>query len=577
MTAAAETIQARLLPRFHRSWAWIAAQRSNPVLVRDLRALFRGRRVALTQLGYLVALAAAMGLAAIAARSQHAMYGFQGVRAAPEYGKWMFISLYETQVVLVLLIAVAYSAGAISLEREKQTYDALAMTGLKSVEVVLGKIWSVSLLCWLLLVTATPLAAFCVFFGGISPGEIALSYGLLALKVPLWAALGVLASILTGRSVSAYVAALILVGAENFGAFLTTAPLSELFGQGSGIPVSIGLFNPFLAPYASELTFACFGLPISPALLPLVYTLLLTALVVVGSAEAMTHYRPSRSRPLRGLLLAVTFFFAAVIVANSLHTVSAGTSSFPLGGAMIATWMWACLFVPIFTSYPPPAETSAPDRLALRPARWLDRHPATGGGFCVLLWLVALLGLFAPLVLGWLLSPTAARVAGSPAGIVSQVFPAPTYLLDIPGLGLAIPIALLGIVAYAAWGSVLALVHKERREAGLGALLIILAMNACAVVFALGYYVMRKPPTAAPLVLASPAAAAAAVLAHGTRASKFARYSLDEALIYGVGYSLLLLLGAWYYYRRAQEKQRSPASSSSALDPGAAEERSEES
>ncbi|MBN1459171.1 MAG: hypothetical protein JXA57_06525, partial [Armatimonadetes bacterium] len=244
----AATMQAKLVPPLQRGWSWVAAQRANPVLVRDMRALFRGRRVAVTQLAYLIGLAIAMGISAMAARAQYAMQGFQSLQGAPDYGRWMFTSLYEAQVVLLLLVAVAYSAGAISLEREKQTYDVLAITSLKSAEVVLGKVWSVSLLCWLLLLTATPLAAFCLFFGGISPGEIALSYGLLAPKIPLWAALGVLASVLTGRSISAYITALFAVGMENVLSFSLMAPLASLFGQSSAPPVSPGLFSPFLVP-----------------------------------------------------------------------------------------------------------------------------------------------------------------------------------------------------------------------------------------------------------------------------------------------------------------------------------------
>jgi ABC-type transport system involved in multi-copper enzyme maturation permease subunit len=547
------------------------------VLVRDMRALFRGRRVALTQLAYLVALAIAMGIAAFAARADYAMSGFHGIRSAPDYGRWMFITLYETQVVLLLLVAVAYSAGAISLEHEKQTYDVLAITNLTSAEVVLGKVWSVSLLCWLLLLTATPLAAFCLFFGGISPGEIAFSCSLLALKVPLWAALGVIASILTGRSTSAYVVAMFAVGMENVLSFSLTAPLSSLVGPSSSPPfLSPGLFSPFLAPASADLTFRYLGWPIWPWLLPTVYAVLLTTFIVVGSAEAMDHYRPHRSRPFRGLLLAISFMLVGVLAVNLL---TANVSGLILVALIVSSWIWACLFVPIFTSYPPPADSKGedPGAIALRPKRWLDRHPVTGGGFCVLLWVVVLLGMFIPLATAALTARTASSSLPWGARAVASASALPNHLTDTPAWALAVAIGLLGIIAYSACGSVLALVHKERREAALGTVLIILAMNACAVVYALGYYVMRKPPSAAPLVLASPAAAVSAVLAQGLRGSKFARYSLDEALIYGVGYSLLLLLGAWYYYRRAQEKQRSSASSSSALDSGAAEERSEES
>jgi len=569
-------MQAKLVPPLLRGWSWVAAQRANPVLVRDMRALFRGRRVAMTQLAYLIGLAIAMGISAMAARAQYAMQGFQGLQSAPDYGRWMFISLYETQLVLLLLVAVAYSAGAISLEHEKQTYDVLAITSLRSAEIVLGKVWSVSLLCWLLLLTATPLAAFCLFFGGISPGEIALSYGLLALKIPLWAALGVVASVLTGRSISAYIAALFAVGMENVLSFSLMAPLASLFGQSSAPPVSPGLFSPFLVPVATDLDFVYLRWPIWPWLFPTVYAVLLTALTVVGSAEAMDHYRPSRSRPLRGLLLAISFLLAGVLAAN---LVVASASGLARAALVVGSWIWACLFVPIFTSYPPPADSEGedPGAIALRPDRWLDRHPATGGGFCVLLWVLVLLGMFVPLAVAVLTSPTAPSFWSPGARAATSASALPSYLTDTSSLALAVAIGLLGIIAYSACGTVLALVHKQRREAALGTVLIILAMNACAVVYSLGYFVMRRPPSAAPLVLASPAAAVAAVFAQGLRASKFARYSLDEAVVYGLCYPLLLLAISWWYYDRARKKGQLSAASLSLPEPAAARERSAES
>ncbi len=532
--AGSAAIGARLPARLRRAWAWARVQPFNPVFVREARSIFRGQRVVRLQLIYLLALMVAMGLASLLLFEQRGGYGALGARATlPEFGRWMFVGQFETQAVLLLLIAVGYSAGCISLEREKQTYDMLAITGLSSAEVVLGKVASITLLCYLLMVTSAPLASFCLLFGGVSPGEIALGYGLLAMKIPLWASLGVLASVLAGRSIPAYIITLIAVVGEN--------SLSLGLMDPGGSPVCMGLFSPFAAPAADELTFELFGRALPPWLLPVPYAVLLTALTAVGAAEAMLHYRPKRSALLRSLLLATIFFVSFLL---SAIVISAGP--LPLIGLLALSWVCTAAFIPVFTSYPPEPgsaeEPSSPARAALNPRTWLRREAVGGAGFCLLLWLVALLGMGA--------AATLASALGHSGLALSS------YSAVIPALCLALVIYAMAIVAYSAWGTVLAVVNTARREVALATALLILLMNALAVVYAGGVHVMRKVPSQASLVLASPAAAASAALAQTVKGSVFRRYSLDEAFGYGLGYSLLLLAGAWWYYRRAAGRGR---------------------
>ncbi len=505
---------------------------ANPVVMRDARSMFRERRIVAAQLGYLLALIVAMVAAALMLYGSGLRTGAPGAgHALAEFGRWMFIGIAEVQVVLILLIVVAYSAASISLEREKQTYETLAITSLTSLEVVAGKVTSVTVLCYLLMLTSLPLAACCFLFGGVSPGDVAASYLMLAIKVPLWASLGVLTSVIVGRSMAAYVTTLVAVAGENYFSIMLMEP-------GRHPPVAMGLFSPFLAPAAQEFSFELLGLAVPAWLLPVPYAGLLTALAMVGSAEAMLHYRPKRSPLLRALLLAVTFYmaflFAALVIGRSVGSKGA----LPVLNILLMTWLWACVFVPIFTSYEPkPGSAGARDlaRAAIDPKRWLDREAASGGGFCLFMWLVALLGAFAAVLVALL----------KPHGGVSV----PAYLTNTPALGLALIIYALSIIAYSACGTVLAVVNKSRREVSLATMLLILFVNSGAA-YASGVHIMRKVPRAAPAVLASPAAAGSAVLAQGLGHSLWRRYSLDEAVVYGLGYPLLLLAGARWYYRR---------------------------
>jgi len=507
---------------------------SNPVLIRDARALFRGRRIIGLQLGYIVLLCAVMGVAAYMCYQSQL---WQGRVGDPGYGRWIFIGIMETQVALLVLATVAYSAGAISLEHEKRTYDMLAITELSSAEVVFGKIASTTLLCWMLLLTSVPLASFCLTMGGVSPGEIALAYGMLAIKIPLWAAIGVLVSAQLKRSIGSQFVALTIVGAEFGISLALSIPFSILTAA------SQGLFNPIFASVAGEFEYRFLGAAIPPWLLPIPYAVLLTGLVGVAAAETMEHHRPRRSAALRTLLLLTTFFaaftlapYAVKATLSVLTAVPRGRSAgsweiAPLVIALTLLWMYLCLLVPFFTSYPParPAPGSREHPLAalIRPHRWLRREASAAPGYCLLVWAAGLAGLSLVFYL-------AGRGGVIPIAYLRS-------LLDLAPLVLAI--FGLSILAYALVGVACSALSR-RRESWIVTTLLILLMNSCALIYGAGAGVLRNVPQHPALVLSSPAAAVLAFVASGTRIARWARFGESNALLYGLGYSGLLIVAA---------------------------------
>jgi len=531
-TAAIASLPRRLAGR---AGVWLNRQTFNPVFVRDARSMFRGRRIVGLQLLYVTALMAVMGISSwILHETSTARMG-SGAPLA-EFGQWIFIGVFETQAVLLMLIVVAYSAGAISLEREKQTYEVLALTSLSSAEVVVGKIASITALCYLFLLTSLPLAAFSLLFGGVSPTDVAMCYGLLALKIPLWAGLGVMSSILAGRSIGAHVLALIVVGGENVFASILMDPFS------GADPTS--LFNPLFAPLVIEagVSFQVFSWHIPGWLLPIPYSLLLTSLLIVGAAEAMPHYRPQRSPLLRSLLLATAFFMVFLMTAIMSGGQRSGPAGLPLIGILALVWMWAVAFVPVFSSYPVEAdqEREGMGWSVVGPARWLERDARSGAGFCLLLWGATLAG---------------ALIAAELSLVSSHTHRVPSQWPRAPDLIVGLSILALSIIAYSAWGATLAIVHRARRESALATLLIILAMNSVAAIYAMGYHLMRKVPSAPWLVLASPAGSSSVLFTYGGRSSIWHRFTPEQALVYGLGYSLALLCGAYLYYRIAKGRQ----------------------
>jgi ABC-type transport system involved in multi-copper enzyme maturation permease subunit len=84
-------------------------------------------------------------------------------------GESFFYAIAGTQLVLVLLAAPAYTAGAVCLDRARGTLAHVLVTDLSSVEIVLGKLGSRLLPVLGLVLAGLPLLALATLLGGIDP------------------------------------------------------------------------------------------------------------------------------------------------------------------------------------------------------------------------------------------------------------------------------------------------------------------------------------------------------------------------------------------------------------------------
>lgn len=106
-------------------------------------------------------------------------------------GRLIFRLMSYLQMALVCLIAPAYSAGAIGLERERGTLDMLAVTSLSTSTIVLQKLGGAMAEIAMLLVSSVPVLAIVFMLGGVSPIEVALVYVLILNVAVLLNAAGV--------------------------------------------------------------------------------------------------------------------------------------------------------------------------------------------------------------------------------------------------------------------------------------------------------------------------------------------------------------------------------------------------
>jgi ABC-2 type transport system permease protein len=200
----------------------------NPITVKELRSRMRGRRAFVVLTVYLLGMSGIISLVYLAfASSSSGPYGPE----PREAGKAVFASVLGMQVILVTFIGPAFTAGAISGEKERQTYDLLRTTLLTARAFVTGKLVSALSYIMLLIVAGIPLQSIAFMLGGISPIELVLSQLMIVVAAVTFALYGLFCSSTMRTTLAASV----------------TAFAGTLFVT-LGIPTIVLLFTAFLGP-----------------------------------------------------------------------------------------------------------------------------------------------------------------------------------------------------------------------------------------------------------------------------------------------------------------------------------------
>jgi ABC-type transport system involved in multi-copper enzyme maturation permease subunit len=134
-----------------------------------------------------------------------------GTALSAAIGHAMFGTLLAIETLLVMVLAPAFTSGAISLEREKQTLDLLVTTPLSTLGMVVGKLISALSYVFLLIIASIPLASLVFVFGAVGPEDLVRGYlALFALAFGM-GALGLFISALVKRTQTATVLTYVLV------------------------------------------------------------------------------------------------------------------------------------------------------------------------------------------------------------------------------------------------------------------------------------------------------------------------------------------------------------------------------
>lgn len=181
----------------------LRALAQNPVTMKELRGRMRGRKAFIVLTIHLAVMSGIITLI---------FFGFSSAARNPygpqpqEAGKAVFGAVVLIQAIMVLFMGPGATAGAISGEKERQTYDILRTTLLTADEFVSGKLLSALSYVFLLVIASIPLQSIALLLGGIALSEIIISQILIIVSAVAYALFGLLASSLFKSTLAASVA-----------------------------------------------------------------------------------------------------------------------------------------------------------------------------------------------------------------------------------------------------------------------------------------------------------------------------------------------------------------------------------
>jgi len=176
----------------------------NPVIMKELRSRMRGRRAFILLTAYLTLISLFIAMIYIILSDVSSF-----ARADPDFrqnvGKGIFSTVVLLELLLVSFIGPGLTAGSISSERERQTFDLLRTSLLSARALVFGKLGSAFIYLFLLILTALPIESLAFLLGGVGLAEILISSLMLVISGIYYCALGLFFSSFMKRTLAATV------------------------------------------------------------------------------------------------------------------------------------------------------------------------------------------------------------------------------------------------------------------------------------------------------------------------------------------------------------------------------------
>ncbi|CAN5419080.1 hypothetical protein BH10PLA1_BH10PLA1_01300 [soil metagenome] len=146
---------------------------ANPILLRVVDSGGKRRRDLFIRCGYLGLLVFFVVFACIGSSGT-------SLNDLSKTSGWIFQEMSYLQLALVALLAPIFTAGAITQEKDSQTYDILLCTPLSNGQIVLGSLLSRLFFVITLLISGIPVFSITQIFGGVLISSIVMSFAIAA-------------------------------------------------------------------------------------------------------------------------------------------------------------------------------------------------------------------------------------------------------------------------------------------------------------------------------------------------------------------------------------------------------------
>lgn len=165
---------------------------ANPIVVRVITAAGKRQRHHWARLAYLVSLA----LVVVFGGGLLLGRGEQGLAELAKQATQTFMLVSLVQLGLMCFVAPVFCAGAITQEKDANTYHILLTTPLSNAQIVLGSLFSRLAFVAILLLSGLPIFCITMLYGGVTTHEIIESFVLAACTALLTGSIAILISFL---------------------------------------------------------------------------------------------------------------------------------------------------------------------------------------------------------------------------------------------------------------------------------------------------------------------------------------------------------------------------------------------
>lgn len=173
------------------AWSFWRLIPANPILVRVVSGASRRVRHLWLRVGYLALLTSVVLISVIVF-----MGDATGLNELAKGASQTFKYASTMQLALICFLAPVFTAGAITQERDAQTYNILLSTPLTNAQIVFGSLMSRLYFLIMLLVAGLPIFFTTMVYGGVTASQIIESFALSAATAILTGAVAILISVL---------------------------------------------------------------------------------------------------------------------------------------------------------------------------------------------------------------------------------------------------------------------------------------------------------------------------------------------------------------------------------------------